>query len=98
MFEWQYLYYSYSAEKYSKATFWRRKKEGKKVGLKPDLMIIARSPAGLEFEVAYLECSRILCSEEKIIADEIKLLRECNTGMDFAYVGCNKLTEKQLYP
>ena len=83
----------YSAEKQSKACVWRRRKEGKKFGLKPDLMTIVKNKNGLEFEIMYLECSRISSEGRKLKDDEIKLFRECNTGMDFAHAGCDLSTE-----
>lgn len=58
-------------------------------------MVIAKSPdTSLEFEITNLEYSRIFCSEEKIIEDEIKLFRECNTCIDFAHSGCDKLSNE----
>ena len=83
----------FSAEKQSKASAWRRREEGKKFGLKPDLMTIVKNQNAFEFEVMYLECSRISSEGRKLQNDEIKLYRECNTGMDFAHAGCDLSTE-----
>ena len=47
-----------------------------------------------EFEIMYLECSRISSDDKKIKEDEVKLFRELNTGMDFANVGCNNLSSE----
>jgi hypothetical protein len=47
-----------------------------------------------EFEIMYLECSRISSDDKKIKDDEVKLFRVCNTGMDFAKAGCNNLSSE----
>jgi len=65
--------YSNSAEKESKAIKWRRKKEGKRFGLKPDIMLTVKNKGDREFEIMYLECSRISSDDIKLEEDEVKL-------------------------
>jgi len=84
----------YSAEKQSKAIKWRRSEQGKKFGLKPDIMLIVENQNNREFEIMFLESSRIASDENKLKEDEVKLFRECNTGMDYAYAGCNQLSSE----
>ena len=55
------------------------------MGLKPDIMIIVKNMvSGFEYEIAYIECSRICCGKGKLVNDEIKLYRECGSGMDYS--------------
>lgn len=56
-----------------------RKGEGK-MGRRPDIMYVIKHK-GVFFELMYVECSRLHCSERKKKDDEIKLWRECNDGM-----------------
>ena len=56
-----------------------RKGEGK-MGRRPDIMYVIKHK-GVFFELMYVECSLLHCSERKKKDDEIKLWRECNDGM-----------------
>jgi hypothetical protein len=60
--------------------------------LKPDIMITVQNSDYRVFEIMYLECSRISSDDRKLKEDEIKLFRECNTGLDYANTGCNHLS------
>lgn len=40
------------------------------------------------FELIFGECSRIVCTNNKIKEDEIKLFRETNDGMSFIQKKC----------
>ncbi|CAI2198238.1 1674_t:CDS:2, partial [Funneliformis geosporum] len=56
-----------------------RKGEGQ-VGRQPDIIYVVKY-LDVFFELIYIECSRIYCSQQKKIDDEIKLWRESNDGM-----------------
>jgi len=56
-----------------------RKGEGQ-VGRRPDIMYVVKY-LDVFFELMYVECSRLYCSQQKKIDDEIKLWRESNDGM-----------------
>jgi len=49
-----------------------------------------------EFEILYYECSRIQCDKDKIKNDEIKVLRECSSSMDYFYATNNISTEFRI--
>ncbi len=60
-------------------------------------MIIAKNTENnREFEILYCECSRIQYDEDKIKNDEIKVLRECNSSMDFSHATNNISTEFRI--
>lgn len=46
------------------------------------------------FELLFGECSRLVCTENKIKDDEIKLMRELNDGMAFIRKKCLPDNEK----
>ncbi|RHZ81501.1 hypothetical protein Glove_120g7 [Diversispora epigaea] len=50
------------------------------VGRRPDIMFVIKH-LDVFFELMYIECSRLFCTEQKKIDDDIKLWRECNDGM-----------------
>src|SRR6266542_1811039 len=56
-----------------------RKGEGQ-MGRRPDIMYVVKY-LDVFFELMYVECSRLYCSQQKKIDDEIKLWRESNDGM-----------------
>ncbi|RHZ89310.1 hypothetical protein Glove_16g162 [Diversispora epigaea] len=49
-------------------------------GRRPDIMFIIEY-LDVFFELMYIECSQLLCTEQKKVNDDIKLWRECNDGM-----------------
>lgn len=50
------------------------------MGRRPDIMFVVTYLETI-FELMYIECSRLICTEKKKIDDEIKLWRECNDGL-----------------
>ena len=56
------------------------RKGEEKMGRRPDIMYVIKYK-GVFFELMYVECLRLHCSNQKKTDDEIKLWRECNDGM-----------------
>ncbi|KAF0429819.1 hypothetical protein F8M41_005623 [Gigaspora margarita] len=50
------------------------------MGRWPDVMFTVKY-LDVFFEIMYVECSRLVCTQQKKVDDDIKLLRECNNGM-----------------
>ncbi|RHZ89327.1 hypothetical protein Glove_16g40 [Diversispora epigaea] len=50
------------------------------MGRRPDIMFVAKYRETI-FELMYVECSRLICTAQKKIDDDIKLWRECNDGL-----------------
>ncbi|RHZ84499.1 hypothetical protein Glove_80g10 [Diversispora epigaea] len=50
------------------------------VGRRPDIMFVIKH-LDVFFELMYIECSRLFCTEQKKVDDDIKVWRECNDGM-----------------
>ena len=50
------------------------------MGRRPDIMLTVRY-LDVIFELMYVECSRLVCSPQKKIDDEVKLWRETNDGL-----------------
>ncbi|CAG8634224.1 42724_t:CDS:2 [Gigaspora margarita] len=65
------------------------RKGDSKVGRRPDIMFMVKHLDVL-FEIMYVECSRLVCTSQKKVDDDIKLWRECNDGMYY--------TRKTLHP
>jgi len=42
-----------------------------------------------KYEILYLECSRILCSNKKKYDDYVKIFRECNDGLSWVLNNCS---------
>nr|CAG8557552.1 9295_t:CDS:2 [Entrophospora candida] len=70
-----------TSEKESKSSKARRLTQGSgKIGKKPDAMCIA-TINGFEFEIMFLEGSRLITGNNKFHDDDVKLWREGNDGM-----------------
>ncbi|CAG8749845.1 2204_t:CDS:2, partial [Cetraspora pellucida] len=65
-----------------------RKGDGQ-VGKRPDIMFMVKHLDAF-FEIMYVECSRLVCTPQKKVNDDIKLWSECNDGMYY--------TRKTLHP
>ena len=50
------------------------------LGRRPDIMFVAKYRETI-FELMYIECSRLICTSQKKIDDDVKLWRECNDGL-----------------
>jgi hypothetical protein len=69
-----------------------RKGDGR--GRRPDIMLVTNEGDKL-YELMYVECSRICCSEQKVVDDDVKLWREANDGM--YWVRKNRKPEKDQF-
>ncbi|CAG8657986.1 2710_t:CDS:2 [Gigaspora rosea] len=56
------------------------RKGDSQMGRRPDVMFTVKY-LDVFFEIMYVECSRLVCIQQKKVDDDIKLLRECNDGM-----------------
>jgi len=72
-----------SFEKQSHASADRRGRSGQK----PDIMLTMKHHEK-NYELLYVECSRLFCSDQKDQDDEVKLWRECNDGLYWVHKGC----------
>lgn len=68
----------FSAERQSLASADRRGKG--KQGKRPDVMFMEKHREKL-YELMFVECSRIICTERKKDDDEMELWREMNDGL-----------------
>ncbi|CAB5180530.1 unnamed protein product [Rhizophagus irregularis] len=60
-----------------------RRKNYKKQGKRPDIMFMEKKDK--LFELMFVECSRLICSNDKEEKDKIKLWREMNDGINYIY-------------
>ncbi|CAJ0825920.1 6243_t:CDS:2 [Entrophospora sp. SA101] len=59
----------------------------RKQGKRPDVMFMTASKEKL-YELMFVECSRIICNDDKKENDKVKLWREMNDGMAYVHGGC----------
>ncbi|KAF0413849.1 hypothetical protein F8M41_007712 [Gigaspora margarita] len=71
-----------SAERQSLASADRRGR-----GKQPDIMFLEMCCEKI-YELMYIECSRLICTDRKKKDDEVKLWREMNDGMRYVYKSC----------
>ncbi|RHZ55602.1 hypothetical protein Glove_413g26 [Diversispora epigaea] len=74
-----------TAERQSLASADRRGKG--KQGKRPDVMFMEKHRKKL-YELMFVECSRIICTERKKDDDEMKLWREMNDGLYYVHRSC----------
>ncbi|RHZ82622.1 hypothetical protein Glove_107g5 [Diversispora epigaea] len=63
-----------------------RKGKGKQ-GKRPDVMFMEKHREKL-YELMFVECSRLICTERKKNDDKVKLWREMNDGMYWVHKSC----------
>ncbi|CAG8457066.1 25434_t:CDS:2 [Gigaspora rosea] len=73
------------AEWQSIASADRKGKSG--TGKRPDIMFIVNHKVRIH-ELAFAECSRLVCTEEKKKTDQVKLWQEMNDGLFWSRKGC----------
>ena len=64
-----------------------------RMGKKPDAMLLMKHGGKIN-EVAYAECSRIICNDTKKANDEVKLWRETLDGISFVNLVCRPLSNQ----
>ena len=63
------------------------------MGKRPDFMYLFKHETKL-FELIFGECSRLVCTKNKIKEDKVKLMRETNDGMALVLKKCQPEKEK----
>ena len=63
------------------------------IGKKPDVMLMEKC-GGKIFEIAYVESSRIICTNSKKDDDSVKLWRETQDGISFVNIACRPLSNQ----
>jgi hypothetical protein len=63
------------------------------MGKKPDAMLLIKHGGKIN-ELAYAECSRIICNDTKKASDEVKLWRETLDGISFVNLVCRPLSNQ----
>ncbi|CAB4381326.1 unnamed protein product [Rhizophagus irregularis] len=63
------------------------------IGKKPDVMLMEKC-GGKIFEIAYVESSRIVCTNSKKDDDSVKLWRETQDGISFVNIACRLLSNQ----
>ncbi|RIA82854.1 hypothetical protein C1645_834718 [Glomus cerebriforme] len=64
-----------------------------RMGKKPDAMLLMKHGGKIN-ELAYAECSRIICNDTKKANDEVKLWRETLDGISFVNLVCRPLSNQ----
>nr|CAG8608244.1 12493_t:CDS:2 [Entrophospora candida] len=78
-----------TAERQSVASKTRRSlgANERRIGKKPDIMSLV-GHVEKTFEIAYVECSRVVCTNSKKVDDRVKLWRETLDGVGFVAESC----------
>ncbi|PKK56783.1 hypothetical protein RhiirC2_871963 [Rhizophagus irregularis] len=85
-----------TAERQSLASKFRRNSgeiSKERMGKKPDAMLLIKYGGKIN-ELAYAECSRIICNDTKKANDEVKLWRETLDGISFVNLLCGPLSNQ----
>ncbi|CAG8651691.1 24294_t:CDS:2, partial [Racocetra persica] len=85
-----------SADRQSLASKFRRnlsEVSKEQMGKKPNVMALVKYGGKIN-ELAYTECSRVICNDTKKMDDEIKLWREALDGINFVNLACRPLSNQ----